>query len=1018
MSKHSGFTYLNIRCLISQKQSFKTKYLADIASNKLFIALTETWLSNGVKDAEIAIPGFSLLRSDRVSSNNYPHGGVAIYISDQFQVEETHRFSNGICDYIFVKIPKVKMAVCVFYRPPNAATQKFSEAIDSVQNLLLGCGDNFSKILLGDFNLPGQNWKTGEAKPVSPIEREATRKLKEVTRNVFLEEKVCGPTRGKNALDLIFCSNHELIRSIEISPVNSRMSDHDKIEVTINSITRLTVSEPPICEYPYLARFNFFKADWKKVNQKLQEKDLMEKTQSADTVDDAYEYLIQGLVDSCIQAEVPVKKKPRKQDIPKDRKCLFQKQVRLLKRRKAVNKQDNCKCSPKSVQEEAVSVKCVVCNYRTILQANSINKKLTEVNKMLTTSYINERQKAEAEALSKIKENPKYFFKFAKAKSKVRETIGPLSDGKGAHVDTPKDLANILNEQYASAFSVPKAEAAVGKADDFFDENTKLSDVCFSIGDVKEAMKSFREDAAPGPDYFPAAVLKYCADTLADPLYSLLRKSLDTGKLPNQFKRAIVTPLYKGGDRSTPSNYRPVALTSHVAKCLEKVIRRHLVNYLESNKLMNTSQHGFRAGRSTISQLIEHLECVLNGLEEGKNVDVVYLDFSKAFDKVDHGILLHEMKRLGIGGKIGRWIRAFLQERTQQVSVEKSLSDTVNVASGVPQGTVLGPVLFLIVLLTIDENIHYCTLGSFADDSKLIKFVENKQDTIQLQEDLQTVYEWADKVNMKLNGKKFQLLRYGTNNKLKQDTEYTTSEGNTIESCESCRDLGIVLSSEGDFAQHIQKVTKSAFQMCGWILRTFHTREIDPMITLFKSLVLSRLDYGSIVYHPSRKTLTDEVENVQRTFTRRINGLRDLDYWKRLEKLQLYSVQRRHERYMIIYIFKILKGLVPNCGIIFRESERRGFTADIKVCKSTAPSIAKQMRTNSFAHRGPRLFNALPIELRTFSIDNDEDIVDIVSAFKRKLDKFLKNVPDQPTVPGLPRVANSNSLVDQIFCKV
>ena len=287
-----------------------------------------------------------------------------------------------------------------------------------------------------------------------------------------------------------------------------------------------------------------------------------------------------------------------------------------------------------------------------------------------------------------------------------------------------------------------------------------LESIDFNADDIKNAIKELRGNAAAGPDNIPAVLLKECADQLAKPLYLLWSKSLRTGKIPAGLKKAIITPIFKGGARSVPKNYRPIALTSHLIKIFEKIVVKNLAKFLEENGHMNENQHGFRAKRSCLSQLIAHYELILEALESNAAVDVIYLDFSKAFDKVDHGILMQKLKKYNITGELGIWIHNFLLNRTQQVTVEKCLSTESQVISGVPQGSVLGPLLFLILLADIDQDVSSSAVSSFADDTRFLKKIEKLLDTLLLQKDLNTVYEWSKTNNMVFNSEKFEGITY------------------------------------------------------------------------------------------------------------------------------------------------------------------------------------------------------------------------------------------------------------------
>ena len=254
---------------------------------------------------------------------------------------------------------------------------------------------------------------------------------------------------------------------------------------------------------------------------------------------------------------------------------------------------------------------------------------------------------------------------------------------------------------------------------------------------------------------------------------------MDSGVIPNIMKAANIIPVYKGGSRGLAKNYRPIALVSHLIKVFENALSKSIVAFMEINNLLKPGQHGFRYGRSGLSQLITHCDHILDLLEQGHNVDVVYIDFAKAFDKVDVMVTMHTLISLGISGKVGRWIYSFLTHRTQQLMVNKSFSKHIEVKSVVPQGSVLGPLIFLILIGDIDKDVNEAFLSSFADDTRIGRQIGSQNDSELLQKDLRDVYNWTLENNMELNASKFECLRYGTNSDLQQ-CPYKSNTGCTI----------------------------------------------------------------------------------------------------------------------------------------------------------------------------------------------------------------------------------------------
>jgi len=655
-------------------------------------------------------------------------------------------------------------------------------------------------------------------------------------------------------------------------------------------------------------------------------------------------------------------------------------------------------------------------------QSNKITHKLIDIELKLQNSYNKERNNQEIDATSKIKSNPKYFYSYAKRFSKPKPKVGPLIDPTTNQLTNDnQQMANILQEQYKTVFTDPLNNYNLPET---MDNQSQLNDIDFTEDDIIKEINTLSSNSAAGPDGFPATLLKKANLQLAKPLYLIWRNILDKGHTPQLLKTSYITPIFKKGNQGLPENYRPVALTSHVTKVFEKIVRKNIQDHLVNNNLFNSNQHGFRPGRSCLSQLLSHTERLIHHIENGYNVDVVYLDFSKAFDRVDHTILLHKIRSNGINGKLLTWIKSFLTKRTQQVSVNRTLSAKTEVISGVPQGSVLGPLLFLIMIQDIDTNILHSFLSSFADDTRLMKEISNITDIQLLQNDLESVYRWTASNNMKLNGLKFEHIKYDKNEEQKEHSVYLSDTNSPIESMSQVKDLGITLDVNMTYNKHIQNLIEKVKNISSWIYRTFTTRDRCVMLTLWKSLAIPHLDYCSQLWSPSKRYLIQQLESLQKTFLNGIPSLRHLNYWEKLKELKLYSLERRRERYRILYTWNIIESNILNFnysdgngGIFCYQNQRVGR----KCCLKNVNVRFKNIWKDCLSEEGPRLFNALPRSIRNLTKCSKDNFKNQLDRFLcTLLDRFLCTLPDEPLLPNyFPfRRADSNSIKDMIHHRI
>ena len=391
--------------------------------------------------------------------------------------------------------------------------------------------------------------------------------------------------------------------------------------------------------------------------------------------------------------------------------------------------------------------------------------------------------------------------------------------------ETDEDKVNELNTYFISVFTHEQGPPPTIGQRAF---TSALSDIQISLEDITLRLKKMNPNKAPGPDNQHPCVFRELYDILDVPLLLIFRKSLEEGCLPESWKQAKITPIHKKGSRSLSSNYRPISLTSIVCKTMESIIRKHIMQHMESNSFFSEHQHGFLPGRSTVTQLLEVLDNWFSFYDEHTCVDAIYLDFSKAFDSVPHARLIAQLESYGITGKViswitgflnngkqavcvngtesygitGKvisWITGFLNNGKQAVCVNGTVSKWAKVMSGVPQGSVLGPVLFIIYISSLPDSVTN-HIKLFADDSKLWAPVKTIEDCEALQNDIPQLHEWADTCQLNFNEKKCTVLRVGKNSPSYTYT-MTNHTGQTVKleetTCE--KGLGVWIDNELSF---------------------------------------------------------------------------------------------------------------------------------------------------------------------------------------------------------------------------
>jgi len=729
------------------------------------ILVTETWCNSNVSNAYLNIPGYQIqpdLRSDRKDTANGIGGGLLVYNRDGLDIlpgDNSAVFNQYVTFKIF--IAKVTTTICLVYRPPN------STDMDGLANLIKNAPPN--SILIGDFNLPGIDWETGTATG-------RAREILEAAEERFFEQLVDFPTHTKgNTLDLVLTNSSEMV--CNISP-EGRLGKSDHEMLLIELLGSQTPTQCP------MQKPDWNKANWDAMRYDLGSCDWYQLLNNLNT--EAAWAEVRSALEDVTNRYVP----PKRQR-PPNRPIWMTKEISSAMARK-----------------------------RRLWRKNGQNDEYREAEKKVRNLIRNAKRNFEKK-LAKSNGNSKPFYSYLKNKTQSRSGIGPLLGENNILSTDSKEMADILNKYFSSVFSADDSQGAPQDVEQH--EAPQLDNIQIRVSDTRKLIRDLKTAGSPGPDKITARLLQQVAWEIAPALTIVFRKSLASGDVPADWRLANVTPIFKKGKKADPGNYRPVSLTSICGKLMEAHLKREITNHLKIHRLLRSSQHGFLKGKSCTTNLLHFLDVLTKAADEGKNMDVIFLDFSKAFDKVPHRKLIQKLEGHRIGGKVSRWIRNWLRGRTQRVVINGESSEPQEVKSGVPQGSLLGPVLFSVYLNDIDLIVELITLLiKFADDTKLAHEIRNEEDRKLLQQCLDELMAWAARWGMAFNTAKCKVMHVGRHN---PQFDYKMGD-HTLEKTTVERDIGVLVNSNLKPADQCAKAATTANAVLGQISgdKNYHER--------------------------------------------------------------------------------------------------------------------------------------------------------------------------------------------------
>ena len=918
--------YMNARSVksVSKTQNKPLQFKNILATTDPdIVVVTETWLNENVDDAEFMLPSFVVHRKDRLDTVPDKRGG-GVLVGINRELESTRRADLEVDDEIVVcelkppSHPKIALIAC--YRPPSGIVEPFTY---NVKLVLENVYREFKYVcLVGDFNMPRTDWSHVNSSWVAT-------KLNFVdVMSMFslVQLNTIPSTEHGNILDLVITNAPELIGDISELPVD--FSTNHAILTCEFNIKRSTKEKVRRTVY------NFKAADFDVIRSELSELCLADTVSSYNDVEDAWSYWSQSVM-HVVESHVPKVTVPDSTLPPwvtSEARHLQNLKHTAWKKAKRTNKPQHW------------------AKFRKL--RNKLKNLLTQNHAQFLTDLGRD-----------CTGNPKRFWSYFRMKSKSKTLPETVKNADSTGATLPEDKAKLFNDYFYSVFSADDPHGPLPAIKKQVDSS--LSDIQFSVDTVQKAMADLDAKKACGPESLPVCVLKECRQQLAPSLARLFNLSMETGHLPSQWKHAHVIPIHKSGDKELIINYRPISLLDSVSKLMERCIHSYVYPIIKPH--IHELQHGFVQNRSSTMQMLKVYDQIGATLDKGGQTDVIFLDFCKAFASVSHKLLVHKLQTYGFNGKLLNWINTYLSGRQQRVMIEGKFSDWLPVSSGVvlPQGSILGPLLFLLFINDMPLVASGSHIALYADDAKCFKEVRCLFDALALQTGLDNLNQWSKTWGMKFNVKKCKTLSI---TRCRNPVVFTYHlDGSPLEHVDNYKDLGMVVDKTLSWSQHVQTVISKSSRVAGMIKRSVgFSAPSSVTLQLYKSLVRSNLEYSTPVWSPHYAGDVKALERVQRGMTKYILGYPDASYEIRCQELNILPLSFRREVMDLVFLFKSIHAIHDfsvhdHIEIIPSNTGRRSANSGLLL-------RGKHVRTETFMasyfNRIVNIWNSLPQNLR------------------------------------------------------
>ena len=912
------------------------------------VILNETWLKKSVVDNEILpISNYKIFRKDRTTKTHPPDpnnptkyrvNGGGVLVAVRTGLNFTTKEINLNCSAEFIAIEFTmgdgsKFIICTCYRVGTLGAENHDKIIGALKTL--SKRKRLSKIfVIGDFNLRNVSWEDLEG--TAPIEQSFVDSF----NDLGLVQCINQPThKDGRTLDILLTNTAASVRDVKVLDKDS-ICRADHYPITFNLKIKVNRQKP-------LKRkcYNYKKANWDGLNAELR-------------------YTNWNAMLNCCEAEIAWRKFKQKlfeladKHIPKasiksdtqppwfDAECydMCRKKNRLrTKYKKSKNESDGIKFSLARKEFKKLVAQKMRDNLYEADNGNHMNKK---------------------------------FWSYVKATSNCQR-IPEFVSYKNCTRSFPQDQAELFNDFFYEQFS----DASNYNIPVDFNNDSRF-DVNFDHLRIKKLLIKINPNKAHGPDGIHGKLLKNCAVGLAYPLSLIFKISYNTGSIPNDWKMANVVPIHKKGNKHEVSNYRPISLTSLVMKTFERIIKEELLHHV--NEYIDPRQHGFLAKKSCATNLVGMCDSLALSLNENIRTDVVYFDFAKAFDSVNHDIILHKLKTLyNVEGRLLKFIMNYLKDRQQHVVIGNKFSSSRCAKSGVPQGSIIGPLLFVLFINDITEGLSEGTnISLYADDTKIWRSILYEHDNVSLQNDIDYLYDWSIRNKIKFHPNKCKVLSVAISYPLffgiLPFSQYSYSLGeNPLEYVESETDLGVAVTTNLDWSDQCLKVYSRASQKLGLTRRTCHfvTNQQHRRV-LYLALVRSQFEHCSIIWRPQSETKMSKLEALQKRALKWIFSEEHISYSSHTTYIQkcrqanILPLRTRFDLLDLLFFYKVVYKLVPvnipSYLSLYCGNTRLRSTHLDHLCfvSSVDPKSSYNALARGFFYRTHSKWNTIPLGIR------------------------------------------------------